>query len=152
MHVKVLVFLGHELRGAVKPAQLPVETVEKEMSTQLQEALKTIKLDLGQDRLANLRDSRALDWEAMTTAAKKQAERLTKDKRFIVIVRKQDLMIVGVFHEGPRGITGVFHAASGTTRMRAAPRGSSTHMATRDVSCPRPATRRLRSATSSRMA
>lgn len=52
--MSVLIFVGHELCGEGEPAQMPVETSEKEMPTQLQEALKFIKVGFGQYRLANL--------------------------------------------------------------------------------------------------
>mmetsp|Transcript_72353 Transcript_72353/g.200548 ORF Transcript_72353/g.200548 Transcript_72353/m.200548 type:complete len:305 (-) Transcript_72353:238-1152(-) len=113
LKVKVLVVLGHELCGAVKAAQLPVETIEKEMPAQLQEALKSIKVGLSQDRLAGLNDSRALDREAVTRNVKSQVERLTKDKGLMVNVRKQNLMIVGGFYEISSGIVDFFHEVSG---------------------------------------
>merc|ERR1719284_1907692 len=58
LKVKVVVVLGHELCGAVKAAQLPVETLEKEPS-QLGQALKGLKAGLDLEGLRNLKDPRA---------------------------------------------------------------------------------------------
>lgn len=112
LKVKVVVVLGHELCGAVKAAQLPVEVLEKE-PTQLEQALKGIKAGLDQGRLVHLQDSRALDREAVTTNVKQQVERLARDKGCMTKVRKQDLMIVGAFYEISSGIVDFFHEVSG---------------------------------------
>eukprot|EP00429_Kryptoperidinium_foliaceum_P072576 CAMPEP_0176072354 /NCGR_PEP_ID=MMETSP0120_2-20121206/36145_1 /TAXON_ID=160619 /ORGANISM="Kryptoperidinium foliaceum, Strain CCMP 1326" /LENGTH=322 /DNA_ID=CAMNT_0017406023 /DNA_START=14 /DNA_END=982 /DNA_ORIENTATION=- len=112
LNVKVLMVLGHELCGAVKAAQLPKILLEKEPA-QLEMALKAIKSGLGQERLAHLEDSRALDREVVTTNVKKQVERLTRDKGFMTKVRNQELLIVGAFYEISSGIVDFFHEVSG---------------------------------------
>lgn len=74
--VKVLIFFGYELYGEVKLAQMPVESLEKEMPMQLPEAMKSIRVGLGRDRLANL-DGR----EVVTNNLKKQVEQLESGGR-----------------------------------------------------------------------
>lgn len=53
--LKVLTPISHELCSAAKAAQLPMETLVKEMLTQLQEETSPIKMGLGKFRLVNVR-------------------------------------------------------------------------------------------------
>uniref|UniRef100_A0A7S2PWV4 Carbonic anhydrase n=1 Tax=Zooxanthella nutricula TaxID=1333877 RepID=A0A7S2PWV4_9DINO len=112
LKVKVVVVLGHELCGAVKAAQLPNESLENEPS-QLEQALKSIKAGLDQERLVYLSDHRVLDREAVATNVKAQVERLARDRGMISKVRRQELLIVGAFYEISSGIVDFFHEVSG---------------------------------------
>merc|ERR1712003_85476 len=79
LKVKVLVVLGHELCGAIKAAQLPNETLENEMPSQLEQALKGLKAGLDLEGLKNLKDPRALDREAVTCNVKRHRGLLLPD-------------------------------------------------------------------------
>mmetsp|Transcript_88591 Transcript_88591/g.255543 ORF Transcript_88591/g.255543 Transcript_88591/m.255543 type:complete len:341 (+) Transcript_88591:76-1098(+) len=111
LKVKVLVVLGHELCGAVKAAQLPMQQLSKE-PTELSLALQAIKTGLDESRLAHFRDTRALDREAVTTNVRQQVERLAGDEVFMKKVRQGELLIVGGFYEISSGIVDFFHEVS----------------------------------------
>lgn len=81
------------------------------MSTQLHEALKSVKLGVGLDRLANLHDSRALDREAAANNAKKQVGWLTTDRGFMVKVR--DFMSFRGFYDISNGSVDFFRESPG---------------------------------------
>mmetsp|Transcript_114095 Transcript_114095/g.317433 ORF Transcript_114095/g.317433 Transcript_114095/m.317433 type:complete len:299 (+) Transcript_114095:73-969(+) len=107
LKVKVLVVLGHELCGAIKAAQLPIEQLQQEPK-ELSEALLGLKQGLDQGRFKSLEDSRALDREAVTTNVKKQVEALTKDEGIMAKVNSKELLMVGGFYEISSGIVDFF--------------------------------------------
>jgi len=112
LKVKVLAVLGHELCGAVKAAMLPQDKIEQEPS-ELEQALKGIKVGLDENTLQLISDARAQDREAVCTNVRRQVERLSVDKGIMTKVREQELMIVGAFYEISSGIVDFFHEVSG---------------------------------------
>jgi len=107
LKVKVLVVLGHELCGAIKAAQLPLEKLQQEPK-ELSEALTGIKQLLNQGRFERtLDDSRAHDREAVTTNVKKQVETLARNPGLMAKVASQELLMVGGFYDISSGIVDI---------------------------------------------
>jgi len=103
LNVKVLLVMGHEGCGAVKAAQLPMETLAKEPED-LRNFLMAIKEGLDVERLQSAQDPRAHDREAVVTNVNHTLLKLQEDESIMRRVKTGDLMLVGAFYEISSGI------------------------------------------------
>jgi len=103
LKVKVLMVMGHENCGAVKAAGMENQAIEGEPAA-LCQCLKSIKRGIDLEHLANLRDPRAYDREAVISNVTRQVEGLTGDAGIMSKVSDGELMIVGAFYEMSIGI------------------------------------------------
>lgn len=112
LKVKLLIVMGHEGCGAVKAAQLPLDSINKEPES-LSALLKSMRRGLDAADIASVQDAKAQDREAVTTNVKAQVETLIGDTGIMKKVQSEELIMLGAFYEISSGIVDFFHEVSG---------------------------------------